>query len=121
MGKNIMYAFLPIMIALLFLLILNLMFSPIFSITPGDDVLLEELMADSVFLFFFAIALLDFVVLAKWVLPLKNEMVSYVFTELPLVCGFISGFIMGSITPYFYFLPIWALMMAYVYFRGREE
>ncbi len=121
MNANKGYYFLSIPIALLFWLILNYLFSAMYVQVIPKNLDLENMLASPVFLIMMLLAIIDMVVLWVWVIPIakstNQHMLAYAFPELPLVLGFVVAFSMNSVTPYYYFLPVWIISMVIVHLR----
>ena len=119
MENNRMYFFISIPIALVFWLILNMMFSAPYLETIPKDIGLDEMLNSPIFLVFLVLAVLELIFIWKWVIPIskksKQHLLAYVMPEVELVLGFIVAFILGSVTPFYYFLPFWLIGMALVY------
>lgn len=114
-----MYFFVSVPVALIFWLILNMMFSaPYLETVPKEDV--NEMFASPVFLAMMVLAVLELILIWKWAIPIakmdpQNHILAYTLPEMCLLFGFITAFIMQTITPYFYFIPFWLIGMAIVY------
>jgi hypothetical protein len=119
MENNKMYFFISIPIALVFWLILNMMFSAPYLETIPKGIGLDEMLNSSIFLVFLVLAVLELLLIWKWVIPTakksKQYLLAYVMPEVELVLGFVVAFVMGSITPYYYFSLFWIVGMALVY------
>jgi len=119
MENNRMYFFISIPIALVFWLILNMMFSAPYLETVPKDIGLDEMLGSTIFLVFLLIAFIELLLIWKWAVPIARRsgqhLLAYVMPEVELVLGFVAAFVMGSITPYYYFALFWLVGMALVY------
>ena len=116
---NKKYYFVSLPIAFLFWLLLNWMFSAPYLETTPKQICLEELLASTIFLAMLIFAIISVLFLTVWVIPFakksENQLVAYVFPELSLVLGLTTAFMLESVTPYMYFIPVWLLGMLIVY------
>lgn len=120
MDGNRMYFFISVPVAVVFWLILNMMFSGMYIETVPKDLALDEMLASPLFLLMVALSILELGLIWKWAIPLarkdpQNHLLAYVLPEMCLLFGFITAFTMASVTPYHYFLPFWLIGMGIVY------
>lgn len=117
---NRFYFFISVPMVFLFWLILNMMFGGLYAETVPKEIDISEMLASPVFIIMIVLSILELGLIWKWAIPLakmdpQNHLIAYILPEMCLLFGFIAGFSMMSVTPYFYFLPLWLIGMAMVY------